>query len=87
MKYSSLNLLFQVAWIGCQEKLTWISSSALPQDTIDEYEQGITWQENIEINYSYGVTKHTITTNTAKSGPPPSKKAKTQTVTFSAELM
>ena len=68
----------QVAWIGCQEKLTWMSSSALPQDMFNEYEQGI-------IHQSYGVTKHTITTNTVNQGPPPSKKAKLPTVTFSAE--
>ena len=81
-----LNLISsQVAWIGCQDKLTWISSSALPQDMIYEYEQGIIHQENIEINRSYGVTKHTITTNTIKSGPPPSKKARIPTVTFLAE--
>jgi len=62
-----------------------MSSSALPQDMINEYEHGIIRQENIEIDCSYGVTKHTITTNTLKPGPPPSKKAKLPTVTFSAE--
>ena len=52
---------------------------------INEYEQGIIRQENIEIDCSYGVTKHTITTNTLKPGLPPSKKAKLPPVTFSAE--
>ena len=86
-QYCELHNFVQVAWIGSQEKLTWVPSSALSQEMINEFEQGIACHQNIETNYSYGVMKHTITVSKGTTGPPPAKKVKIPPATFPAETM
>ena len=67
-----------MAWLGFKEKLTWELSSSLPQELINEYEEGIVCNESIETEISYGVTNHTVIVEKRKhtTGPPPVKKAK-----------
>lgn len=84
-KFTITNYYIQVAWIGAQEKLTWVASSALPHEMIDEFEQGIACQESITSNYSYGVMKHMISVKKGSTDPPLAKKRKVPPLAFLPE--
>lgn len=76
-KLSVINMCTQVAWLGQEEKLTWESSSSLPQILIDEFERGIVNSEGVVTSCGYGVTNHTLVVSEANVLElPPAKKTK-----------
>ena len=58
--------------------MTWESSSSLPQKLIDEFEEGIVYDESIETDMSYGVTNYMVIARKRKNAtePPLAKQAK-----------
>ena len=54
---------------------------------IDEFKQGITCDQNVETDFSYGVMKNVITVSKRTNGPPPAKKVKLLPSMLSDESM
>ena len=63
-----------MAWLGCEEKITWEPSSSLTQSLINEYEQGVLCTEAIQTDARFGAVHHTLTVKSKVISEPPSKK-------------
>ena len=50
-----------MAWLGCEEKITWEPSSSLTQSLINEYEQAVLCTEAIQTDARFGAVHHTLT--------------------------
>lgn len=72
-----------MAWLGCEEKITWEPPSSLTQSMIDEFEKGELCTESVQTDARFGAVHHTLTVKTkATSEPPPSKKPNHAVVKF-----
>ncbi|XP_065899118.1 uncharacterized protein [Dysidea avara] len=68
----------QVAWLGSDEKITWESRSSLPQHLIDDFENGMQYEEAVITEAKFGAVNHTVTINMTTTTPEqPSKKSRT----------
>ena len=73
-----VSAFLQVAWLGSDEKITWESRSSLPQHLIDDFENGMQYEEAVITEAKFGAVNHTVTINMTTTTPEqPSKKSRT----------
>ena len=66
-----------MAWLGCEEKITWEPSSLLTESLINEHEKGLSYTEVIKTDARFGAVHHTLTVTNEDISEPPSKKPNT----------
>ena len=72
----------QVAWVGCEQEITWKLASTVPQSLIAEFEAGISSkQETLSTEPKYGVITHSLFTSAEPmhGDEPPEKRKKVAT--------
>ena len=63
-----------MAWLGCEEKITWEPSSSPSQTLINEFEKGVLCTEAVQVDARFGEMHHTLTVTTKVISEPPLKK-------------